>query len=486
MKTKYLITCMSLALITGGLSACGGGNNSSTSNDISSVGTITGFGSIYVNGIEFETHNSSYRVDDETGFDDSSLAIGMKVKVVGSVNSDGVTGTASQVYYDDDIEGPIDTGSLLLDLVSGTASFTILGLDIKATANNTVYDDGASFSGLMEGQKLEISGYFDGNQIVASRIEKQNDLDTEFELKGTVTAYDGNNVTLRLQNDAVAGPYSIVGSAILDIPTDPVGEFVEIKLIDQGGNLLVTKIESDDDDLLDENDTEVSIRGILSDNGNGGFLINGVAFEVSDSTEFKPASLEHSLMADMEVKVEGHMQNGILIAKEIETEHGDLEIHAQVINVAASNNKNGVITLNLNGSQSLSVTTDNSTQFIDDSSSDSLGDDSFNLGELILNTDFVEIDAYLNDAGQLMATQIKRKDTGEYTRLEAPVENFSSGASVTLLGITYTVNGSTSYEINDLPSDSSSFFSALATGNRTVKVKDIQADGIAEELDLEN
>ncbi len=485
MKTKYLITCMSLALITGGLSACGSGGSTSTSDQISSVGTITGFGSIYVNGIEFETTHASYRVDDEDAFDDSSLAVGMKVKVVGSVNSDGVTGMANQVYYDYDIEGPIDTASLNLDTVSGIATFTILGLDIKASANSTVYDNGASFSGLIEGQKLEISGYFDGSQIIASRIEKQNYLDSEFELKGTVTAYDGSTVTLSLQNSALAGPYTISGSAILEIPADPVGEFVEIKLIDQSGSLLVTKIESDDDDLLDDDDHKVSIRGILSDDGNGGLLINGIAFEFNDSTEFKPTTLENNLVANQEVKIEGYMQNGILIAEEIETEHGDIEIKASVSEVIASDQKNGSITLNLGNAQSLVVITDNSTQFIDDSSFDLNQDDSFNLDELV-NSNFVEIDAYLNDSDQLVATQIKRKEAGEDTRLEAPVTSFSANTSVTLLDVTYTVTAATSYEINDLPSDANTFFSALAIGNRTVEVKDIQPDGLAEELDIED
>lgn len=485
MNPKYLVTCMSLALITGGLSACGGDGDDHTSSNISSVGTITGFGSIYVNGIEFETTHSSYRVDDEAGFDDSSLAVGMKVKVVGTVNSDGVTGNANEVHYDDDVEGPIDSGSLNLDTTSGTATFSILGLDIKATANNTVYDDGASFTALVEGQKLEISGYFDGQQIIATRIEKQNDLDTEFELKGSVTAYTGTSITLELQNGVVAGPYAISNSALLEIPADPVGDFVEIKLLDQSGSLLVTKIESDDDDLLDDNDTEVSIRGILSDNGNGGFLINGVALEFTSSTEFEPASLENNLMAEMEVKVEGHMQNGSLIAKEIETEHGDIEINARVSNVIANDNKNGSITLDLGNAQNLVVNTNNSSQFIDDSSFDTNNDDSFNLDELV-NTNFVEIDAYTNDVGQLIATQIKRTETAEATRLEAPVDSFSPNTSITLLQVTYTVSASTSYEINDLPSDASTFFSALATGNRTVKVKDLHADGIAEELDLED
>jgi Domain of unknown function (DUF5666) len=488
MKFKYLFTCMGLALAAGGLTACGGGSGgggaTDTSASISSVGTITGFGSIYVNGIEFDTDGSIYRVDDEDMFDDSSLAVGMKVRVEGSVNDDGRTGTASRVLYDDDVEGPIDAGSLTV-VDASTRTFTILGLAIRADATSTVYDDGASFDTLAEGQKLEISGYFDGNQIVASRIEKQSDADDEFELKGRVANYNGSTVTLTLQNGVSAGPYSVTGTAELDIPADPVGLFVEIKLIDQGGSLLVIKIETDDDDLLDDEDDEVSVRGFLEDDGIGGFLINGVSFTVSDSTEYEPESLKNNLVAGMEIKVEGDMQGNVLIADEVESEHGDIEIEARVIDVVSSDAKNGTVTVDLGNGQSLSVQTDNSTQFEDESASDLNDDESFNLDELAVGVDFVEIEAYRADTGQLVATSIEREDTGRDTRFEAPVDNFDASVSVTLLGITYSVDGGTSYELNDISSDSTTFFSALDI-NDSVKVTDIQPDGTAEELDLED
>jgi hypothetical protein len=488
MKPNYLIHCITLAVAAGSLSACGGGGSgdSTTSSGatISSVGTITGFGSVYVNGIEFETDGASYRVDDSDGFDDSSLAVGMKVKVVGSINADGLTGTATSVFYDDDVEGPIDAGSLNL-IDTGTKTFSIFGLEVRVSATQTVFDDGASFDGLAEGQKVEVSGYFDGNEIIATRIERQSDLDDEFELKGTVIGYDGSTVTLSLQNGAVAGPYSVSPAAELDIPADPTGSFVEVKLVDQSGGLVAIRIETDDDNLLDDSDNDVSVRGVLADDGRGGLLVNGVAFEVNSGTEYEPASLEGNLVAGMEVKVEGQMQGDILIADEVETEDGDIEIEARVIELSASDAKNGSVTLDLGNSQVLVVHTDNSTLFQDSSASDLNDDDSFNLGELAAGSDFVEIEAYEGDGGQLIATAIEREDGGRNTRLQAPLDSFDPNASVTLVGITYTVTGGTSYEVSDSPSDASTFFSSL-TNSSVVKVKDIEPNGIAEELDLED
>ena len=490
MTQKRLITALAIALATGGLTACGGGGGGGGTTgtglvSTSSVGTITGFGSVYVNGVEFETNNASYEVDDESAFDDSALAVGMKVRVKGTVNADGVTGTASSVHYDDDVEGPIDAGSL--SVIDAThKAFRIFGLDITVDASRTVFDNGAGFDTLAEGQKMEVSGYFDGTRINATRIERQNDLDNEFEVKGTVASYDGNTVTLTLQNGASAGPFNIGPAAILQIPATPDGLFVEVKLADQGGNLVAIRIQTDDEDLLDGNEDDVSIRGVLADDGNGGFLVNGVPFTTSSGSKFKPGNLGDRLAAGMEVKVEGHMRNGVLVADEIETEDGEIRIEARTIDVRFTDRKNGSVTLDLGNSQSLVVNTDNSTLFEDNSAADSNGDESFNLDELASGSEFLEIKAFRNDAGQLIATSIRREDSsGQKTRLEAPLDRFEAGSSVTLLGITYTVHAGTTYERGNMPANGMDFFNGLSP-NSVVKVKDTEPNGTAEELDLES
>ena len=161
-KSGIFITTLLFVL----LGACGGGGGDSASNNsgFATVGTIDGFGSVYVNGIKFDTSHTQYQVDDEQGYDDSSLSVGMKVRVEGTVNQDGTTGVADIITYDDDLEGPIDSGSLVKS--GETATLTVLRMAVLVDANSTVFDDGASFDGLVEGQEIEVSGFFDGTQIV--------------------------------------------------------------------------------------------------------------------------------------------------------------------------------------------------------------------------------------------------------------------------------------------------------------------------------
>ncbi len=404
----------------------------------------------------------------------------MQVRVEGTVNDDGVTGTATSMYYDDDVEGPIAN---MQQPNASTKTFTVLGLDVMVDANTTVFDD-VTFDTLANDNVVEVSGYFDGAQIVATRIEKQSDTDLDYELKGTVVSYDGNTISVTLVNGISAGPYD-ASNATSEIAVGATGVFVEVKLReDVSGDLTVTEIEADDADSLDGDEEDVSIHGLINVDVDGGLLINTTPFTVTDSTVYEPISLLGALVEGMEVEVEGHMQDGILIAEKVEAEHeseDEIEIEAGVISVAAADLTTGSITLDMNGTQNLTVQTDNTTLFEDDSSSDSDGDGSFTLTELS-STDFVEVDAYWNGT-DLVAAKLKRTDTIDATTLKAPVDSYVAESSITLLGITYSLIG-TSYDVDDVNSTSTDFFNALDVGD-IVEIKDVEPDGTAEEADLD-
>ena len=135
MKNRTIFAPLGVTLLLSlTLAACGSSGGSADNTPMppaatakSVVGTIAGFGSIYVNGVEFDTNGASYDVDDASASDDSALAVGMVVKVKGSVNAGGRTGSASSVSYDDEIEGLVedlatDEGDRASDGPDGTFS----------------------------------------------------------------------------------------------------------------------------------------------------------------------------------------------------------------------------------------------------------------------------------------------------------------------------------------------------------------------------
>ena len=127
---KYYINNRLLALLLAALlTSCGGGGGSSPeivaggadgsgdsgdtgdavagiSGSGKAIGVITQFGSIFVNGVEYDTTEAVIIVNGAVATEDD-LGVGMVVFIQGTVNEDGVTGVAEVVIVDDNLKGPI-------------------------------------------------------------------------------------------------------------------------------------------------------------------------------------------------------------------------------------------------------------------------------------------------------------------------------------------------------------------------------------------
>ena len=104
-KLKSAIAFLS---VLGLLTACGGGgssgsppappNNPPGPTGIVTVGPISNFGSVVVNGVRYETSNATFMIDDTPG-SESDLAVGHVITVRGTVNANGTSGTASTIFF---------------------------------------------------------------------------------------------------------------------------------------------------------------------------------------------------------------------------------------------------------------------------------------------------------------------------------------------------------------------------------------------------
>ena len=133
---------------------------------MTSVGVITGFGSVFVNGTEFDTDEAEIETDDFEDAPESDLQIGMVVTVRGTVGADGADGKAASIEYQARAEGPVDA----IDLAGNNLS--VLGqvffVDELTRFENT------SFETLQIGDVVEISAFEnESGQLIASRIEKE-------------------------------------------------------------------------------------------------------------------------------------------------------------------------------------------------------------------------------------------------------------------------------------------------------------------------
>jgi len=128
------------AVIT--LAACGGGGSSSTSSSSGtatpsavSSGTVTAFGSIFVNGHEFSTASARI-IDDDTGntVAASALEVGMSVDVTPAATSTSANPVAAEVHLHPLARGVVD-GS---DTTAGT--LVVMGQTVQVTSATNFSD----------------------------------------------------------------------------------------------------------------------------------------------------------------------------------------------------------------------------------------------------------------------------------------------------------------------------------------------------------
>lgn len=482
MNLKTSLQNITLALATGMLIACGGGGGGGGGGGIAGIGgtgisvagTITGFGSIFVNGIEFETGSASVSIDDNPGVE-SDLQLGMVVLVDGTLNAGGITGTATSVTFDDEVQGPISAISTGPDGLIKT--LTVLGIQVRVEKATTVFDD-VTFDTLAVNDVVEVSGFPDNSGLLlATRVEKKENFiagASEVELKGVVTGLSGTTFSL--------GSFTVEfgGADLSDVPGGVIsnGLEVEVKGTLAGTTITATRIKQDDD-LFADNVDKVSLEGIITDFvSNGDFRIAGQRIDASGAT-FDPAGLV--LGNGVEVEAEGPIVNGILQAIKVEARGGNVKIDATVQSV---NSTAGTITLQfVPGNVTVQVTSQTSLR-------DDLGiADPFTLAGVAAGN-FLEIRGFVDGSGNIVADEIRRDNTDDDI-LQGPADSCTAGSDVVIFGLSFgLVNGVTTFEDeNDVPlADSTAFCNAVNSSSFFVKVKDDQSsrDGIADEAELEN
>ena len=462
------------------------------------VGVITQFGSIFVNGVEYDTSEAVIVVNGVIATEDD-LGVGMVVFVQGTVNEDAVTGTAEIVIVDDNLKGPIseitsatdESGSLL-----DARQITVLGIDVVVERTGTVFED-TTFETLSTGDFVEIYGFAEsGNNIRATRVERENFVAgvTTVEVYGAVDALDTTAETFMLGNYAVN--YSAAVFDDIDQSAFVDGLLVEVKgTLDSAEALSIdaTKIEPtgiDGGDAEDNGEIEVdtslndddefTTEGTISgfDATTNTFIINGTRVDAS-TAQLIPGNL--ALEDGLIVQVEGTFSGDVLIAEEIKTRRGRIEIEARV---SALDETAQTVSLNL-GVGVLNVVINAQTLMDDDRDN---RDQRFNFEDLMVG-DFLEIEAIDVD-GALVATRVDREDEEEGEEeisLQAPVDEYIAEQSITLLGLQFMVDSNTEYEsIGGGYVPASSFFAEISSGF-LVKLEDEDPlDGIADELEFED
>jgi hypothetical protein len=247
---------------------------------------------------------------------------------------------------------------------------------------------------------------------------------------------------------------------------------VEVRGTLENGRITATSIDEEADPGRSfGDDDDVSVQGTVSGFvDSGSFLVNGVAVDARGAV-LQPSTLV--LGNGAVVEVEGSWNGQVLRARRVEARRGRVEVEATVTAVDTGQR---TITLQVAGG-TITVRLDNRTQLDDDTGVA----DNLRLSD-IRTGDFVEVEAILAD-GDLVATRVDRDDADDEV-VQAPVDSFVSGSSITLLGVIYGTEGARFEDQDDRALTPEQFYTNLQAG-ALVKVKDRNGDGIAEEVEFE-
>lgn len=309
--TRRDVLVLGVALLSG----CGGGAGSGDSSTafasapgtggtgISVQGTITGFGSVIINGTTYDDSAASVRMDGASTTS-SALRVGMVASVRCSKSSANV-GTAS------DIEVWSIARGAITQLV-GADSFVIAGMTVQ-TGASTSYEGCANYAGLSAAQLAGVAvtvwgvqASADATQWSASRVLVSTSPATNTVISTGRVHVSGAQVTLN--------GWTLVGSGVSALQDQALVR-VQGNTGTPATTLNVVSIKVFDAATL-LNQAEAEVEGVVTAyTSNSNFSVGAVTVNAG-AARISPSAA--TVAVGTKVSVSGSLVNGVLIAKEME------------------------------------------------------------------------------------------------------------------------------------------------------------------------
>lgn len=281
-----------------------------------SVGTISGFGSVLVNDVDFDTKKAKVFINGrQVGEGDSDvrnkLALGMVVRVEGKFIGNGA-GKADRIVFNENVKGPV-TNIETLDTV--IKKITVLGQIV-------IIDDGTNFTGtdfdsLTVGNVLQISGWRDGSGVIqATYIALITDPSAEVTIRGIITEVNVPQKNLHINRLSV----DFSQAALKGFPDDELPALGQLVVatgfLDVNGAMAAEEVGLENYLGVEDAD-DVEIEGIVSQvSSPSDFVLGATAVQTDAATAFK--GIEPSdIVAGTRLLVKGALTQGRLLADEV-------------------------------------------------------------------------------------------------------------------------------------------------------------------------
>jgi hypothetical protein len=451
------VTVCFAALLLSLIAACGSdqvagieGSGAPVASAATTTGRISGFGSIFVDGVEFDTATAQIRIDDQPATE-ADLRVGHVVTIAGTINPDGKTGTASQVTMTSDVRGGVGA-------VDATAStFLVLGQTVKVTSE-TLFDTSTQtqdLAGLQPGTQVRVSGFTGSTgEVVASRVDGL----------ATTLALDVQ-VTGKVRNlDVVAKSFQMN-----DLTVDYRSANVSGAL-DENSNATVRGTPSTDGATLTATEVTVApppsgntgdkgqIEGLITTfDSSTSFVVDGQRVTTDASTRLNLHGL--TLGPDVFVKVHGTFDaSHVLVADQVDAKPSAASLTRGLVDAVSV--ANGTLTL-----MGVTVQTAATTTF-DDQGNDRKRQ--FGLADVRVG-DYLEVRGTAVPGEPVLASIVQRSKGEARSYLQGVATDLASPA-FKVLGVSVTIDSQTSFPgLGDGTKGADAFFAQAA--NQLVRVR---------------
>ena len=345
MNRRMMLRLMLLAFFAWMHLGCGGGGGDSQAGGgiggtglyASSIGTVTEFGSVVVNGVTYDTRNARVIVENDLqGTGDEAviqnLAVGMVVRVESRLNADG-SGRAEEVFFSADLQGPVES---ITTLDSRTKRVVILGQPVVID-DRTLFRNTAP-SAISEGMVLKVSGYADEDGVILAtffgKIAESLPPGGPVKIKGKVQNLDTGAKTFRI------GTLTIVYTDATRVPpTVPEpGQFLEVRgQLRAPGLLMADRLELADDIGSGAFDT-IDLEGIVAQISSTAEFRVGRRIIRTDQATSWTNFLPEDLTPGTRVIIRGVLLDGAILARKIRV-FEEVKIRSNVSEVILNENR---------------------------------------------------------------------------------------------------------------------------------------------------
>jgi hypothetical protein len=445
MKTqRFALLAAAAALFIAGCGGGTGGTGATSSTRATSFGTITAFGSVFVNGVEFGTSGATI-VRDDVPAAEGDLRVGMVVTVRGSRS--GSSGSATRIDVDDAVKGFVEA------IATDGNHWTVMGQSV-------LVDDQTKFENLIVptvGDFVEVHGLVRGDGVIAaSFIEKKNGPSfPAFAVKGIVKNQNATAKTFQIGTLTV----NYNGALINDMP-NPAGNAWNGLLAEAKGNtcattpvcgtLTASKVEPNGPQMQEAAEFEIEgfVTAVPPDVPSGSFKVGNQLVVTTSSTRFE-GGVATDIVVGVKLEVEGVLSSGILTASKIE--------FSDSIKIEADIDAVGTSSFTLRGLPRITVTVNSLTEF--KGGINRVGD--------LASGNHVEIRGRATGSNTVIATEVEKRSPDTRVELQGPIQSITGtdpNQFVRILGVDVDTTAISFRDTDDSAIARAAFFAKAVVG----------------------